>query len=78
MGPNQSVGGARPGLAVPEAVSRTLWLPSTRPGGKLKENRLESRRSGGDTSSSSQEEKLRCSPSACRGRRRERVGRGGW
>lgn len=48
------------------AVTRTLSLPSTKFGGKLKKNRLESIICDGDTSSSSEEEKLCCNPSACK------------
>lgn len=49
---------------LPVAVTKTLSLPTTRFGGKLKKNCLDSSICGGDTSSSSEEEKLCGSPSA--------------
>lgn len=52
---------------VPTAATDTLWLPSTTSGGKLKDTCLETGDcSGGDTSNSSEVEKVCSSPSACR------------
>lgn len=52
---------------VPTAATDTLWLPSTTSGGKPKDTCLETGDcSGGDTSNSSEAEKVCSSPAACR------------